>query len=70
MWNSHKIKSVKATKVFQVCISIVYDSFILELNISISISTALLFCYCGDNDLLQNTCFKENDNMVVKKKLK
>ena len=38
-----------AIKVFKVCISIVYDSFILELSISISISTALLFCYCGDN---------------------
>ena len=42
MWNSHKIKSVKATKVFQVFISIVYDNFILELSISISISNALL----------------------------
>ena len=31
---------VSAAKVFQVCISIVYDSFILEL--SINISTALL----------------------------
>ena len=54
--NSQKIKSVKnfiikksATKTFQICIIIVYDSFILELSISISISTALLFCYCGDN---------------------
>ena len=43
------IKSVKnviikksATKVFQVCISIVYYSFILKLSISISISTALV----------------------------
>ena len=47
--NSQKIKSVKnfiikksATKTFQICISIVYDRFILELSISISISTALL----------------------------
>ena len=39
----------KATKVFQVCINIVYESFILILGIDISISTALLFCYCGDN---------------------
>ena len=46
--NSQEIKSVKnfiikksATKTFQVCIIIVYDSFILELSISISISTAL-----------------------------
>ena len=35
-------KKKTATKAFQVCISIVYDSFILEL--SISISTALLLC--------------------------
>ena len=37
-----------ATKVFQVCIGIVYNSFILELGISIiSISTALLLWrYC------------------------
>ena len=47
--NSQKIKSVKnliikksATKTFQICIIMVYDSFILELSISISISTALL----------------------------
>ena len=47
--NSQKIKSVKnlvikksTTKTFQICIIIVYDSFILELSISISISTALL----------------------------
>ena len=36
------LQKKSATKVFQVCISIVYDSFILELSISISISTALL----------------------------
>ena len=42
-----KSKCKKATKVFQACLSLIYDSFILEL--SISISTALLFCYCGDN---------------------
>ena len=35
-----------ATNVFQVCMSIVYDSFTLELNIYISIR---LHCYCGDN---------------------
>ena len=35
-----------ATKVFKACISIVYESFILELTISVS--TALLFCSCGD----------------------
>ena len=48
MWNSQKIKSVKniikkvSYKSFQVCISLVYDSFILEFSISSSISTALL----------------------------
>ena len=42
-----KSKCKKATKVFQACLSTIYDSFILEL--SISISTALLFCCCGDN---------------------
>ena len=36
-------------KVFQECINIVCDSFILKLSISISISTAQLFCYCGDS---------------------
>ena len=53
MWNSHKIWSVKdviikesATNVFQVCMSIVYDSFILEISIYISIR---LHCYCGNN---------------------
>ena len=50
VWNSQKTKSVKniiieksATKIFQVWIIIVYDSFILELSISISIGTAVLF---------------------------
>ena len=49
MWNSQEIKSVKnaiikksTAKAFQVCISLVHDSFILEFSISISISTALL----------------------------
>ena len=41
-----KLIKKSATKVFQVCIIIVYDGFILELSISISISAAL---YCGDN---------------------
>ena len=36
------IIKTSATKVFQVCLSIAYDSFILELSISISISTAML----------------------------
>ena len=36
------IRKESGTKVFQVCMSIEYDSFILELNIYISISTALL----------------------------
>ena len=48
---------------------IVYDNFILELSNSISISTALLFCYCGDNVkyglLLKH--FQRNDNMAVEK---
>ena len=46
MWNSQEIKSVKnaiikksIAKAFQVCISLVHDSFILEFSISISIST-------------------------------
>ena len=30
-------------KIFEVCIIIAYDSFILELSIIISISTAVLF---------------------------
>ena len=45
-----KIKSVKnviikksATKVFQVCISIVYDSFFWNLALVL-----VLHCYCGD----------------------
>ena len=49
VWNSQKIKSVKnvfkkksAMKIFQVCIITVYNSFILELSIIISISTAVL----------------------------
>ena len=37
----HYYKKNSPTKVFQVCISIEYDDFILELSISISISTAL-----------------------------
>ena len=49
MWNSQKRKSVKnviitknsATKVFQVCVSIAYGSFILELSINISTALAL-----------------------------
>ena len=52
MWNSQKIKSAKnfiikkaATKVFQVCVSTVYDSFILKFSISISISTAMLLSF-------------------------
>ena len=58
MWNS-QIKSVKnviikksVTKVFQVYISIVYDSFFLELSTSISISTALLLWRCVKYGLL------------------
>ena len=42
--DSHEIQSVKnfiiqksATEVFQLCISILYDTFIVELGISISI---------------------------------
>ena len=49
VWNSQKIKSAKnfiikkaATKVFQVCVSTVYDSFILKFSISISTSTAMI----------------------------
>ena len=42
--------------------SIVYDSFILKLRISISISTALLFCYCGERKI--RTSFK----IIVSKK--
>ena len=52
MWNSQKIKSAKnfiikkaATKVFQVCVSTVYDSFTLKFSISISISTAMLLSF-------------------------
>ena len=51
-------------------IRIVYDSFILELSMSISISTALLFCYDGDNvkcGFLSKNLFKKNDNMAVEK---
>ena len=67
---SHNLKSVKnfimktSAKVFQVCISIVYESFILEL--SISISTALLLWRWNADDF-QNTCSKENDNVAVEK---
>ena len=35
-------KKSQLRKFFQVCISIVYDGFNLELSINISISTALL----------------------------
>ena len=59
-----------AMNVFQVCIGIVYNSFILELGISIiSISTALLLWrYCKIyTNFFQNTCFKENDNVTVEK---
>ena len=36
------VKNLIIKKVFQVCISIVYNSFILKLSISIRLSTALL----------------------------
>ena len=69
MWNSQKINSVKnvitkksTAKAFQVYISVVYDSFILELSISISISTALLL---WRERKIQTS--SENDNMAVKK---
>ena len=26
-----------------------------------------LYCYCGDTDFLQNTCYIENNNMMAKK---
>ena len=39
-------KKKSATKVFEVCMSIVYDSFVLELSI-IALVLAL-HCYCGD----------------------
>ena len=42
-----QLKNTKATKHFQVFISIVYDSFILVLCVSISISTALLLWRYG-----------------------
>ena len=51
-------------------ICFVYDSFILELSMSISISTALLFCYYGDNvkyGFPSKHLFKKNDNMAVEK---
>ena len=60
-----KIKSAKnviteklATKVFQVYTSIVYDSFFLELTISISISTALLLWRCIKYGLLSKYLFE------------
>ena len=60
-----KIKSVKnviteksATKVFQVYTSIVYDSFFLELSISISIGTALLLWRCVKYILLSKYLFE------------
>ena len=69
MWNSQKINSVKnvitkksTAKAFQVYISVVYDSFILELSISISISTGLLL---WRERKIQTS--SENDNMAVKK---
>ena len=40
-----------ATKLFQVYLSIVYDSFILELSISILVLA--LHCYCGDTDYVK-----------------
>ena len=42
-----QLKNTNATKHFQVFISIVYDSFILVLCVSISISTALLLWRYG-----------------------
>ena len=57
-----------ATKVFQVCKSIVYDTFILELSISISTARCTVIVERMKNtDFFQNTCFTENDNMVVEK---
>ena len=46
--NSHEIKTYE---VFQVCISVVYDSFILQLSISINKLALVLalHCYCRDN---------------------
>ena len=48
---------------------LVYDSFILKLSISISISTALLFC-CGDNvkyGLLSKHVFQRKRQYGVEK---
>ena len=71
-----KIKSVKNviiekvswlhTKVFQVCVSIVKDSFLWNLSLALVL---VLQCYCADKntDFFQNTCFKENGNMAVEK---
>ena len=53
-----------ATKVFQICISIVYNSFILGLSISIS---AVILEITQNANFFQNTCFKKNDNIVVEK---
>ena len=71
--DSHKIKSGKKhyhkkcqLEVFQVCVSLVYDSFILELSITLQ-------CYCGYNvkyGLLSKTCLKKNDNKSIDKKRK
>ena len=66
-----KIKIVKnviikksATKVFQVCINIIYDNFILELyffNFILEVLVLLLVhCYCGDNvKLLSRQLFQK-----------
>ena len=53
-----------AMKVFQICISIVYNNFILGLSISIS---AVILEITQNANFFQNTCFKKNDNMVVEK---
>ena len=53
MWNSEKNvecrqryhKKKSATKVFQVCISIVYDSFFWNLALALVL---VLQCYCGN----------------------
>ena len=61
-----KLYHKSATKVFQVCMIIVYDSFFLAL-VLLALVLAL-HCYCGENvKYFQNNCFKEYDNMAVEK---
>ena len=63
MWSSHKSKNS-----YENLSSIIYNSsFILKLWYLCCTETTYKITISGDNNFFRNTCFKESNNMTVKK---